>query len=132
MEVSIEELVHDPARDERSTDHRHLLGPLGAGILVDDGLQPGRDDLPILANVEGEVADGTVQSAEPGGVLVIIQRRSRTRQTLIGNGVLQLLHLSHLLEVELLDLGIFLFYRISPPRGQHRDGGGGIIMPGRT
>src|SRR3569833_344726 len=114
VEAVVENLVDDPSRDDGTAYRRHLLlarlQGVGADILVDPAGQ--RD--PILADVEREVIDGAIQAIEPCRVLAVVERRTRLRHALVGNGVLQLLDLSGelinlVLAVEVQPLDVLVF-----------------------
>lgn len=66
--------------------------------------------MPIAPNVEGEVVDCAIEARETVSVLVVVERSTRLGETLVGEGVLELLDLGVFVKVVLLDFAIFVLY----------------------
>lgn len=93
MEVTVQNLVYNPARDGRSTNCSHLFSTFDMSILVHVGLEPGRDSFPFRPNVEGEIFDISIETSESVRILAVIQRRTRLGESLVSERVLKLLNL---------------------------------------
>jgi len=86
------------------------MNALPAAVLVYRSGQPRRNCLPALSNTKGELCDQAIQSIEASNVFTVVQRSARLGQALVRKTVLKLLHLILLVEIILLDLGIFVLW----------------------
>ncbi len=100
VEGTVEDLLHDPARDNGTPDCRHLLLARLERIGAHEGGDPRRHRHPVFPDVEGQIVDGAIEAVEPRAILAIVERGSTLRHALVGNGILELLDLP----VQLLDL----------------------------
>lgn len=74
------------------------------------GAEPGRDGAPFAADVEGQVINGAVQAREAAHVFVVVERGAGLGEPLVGEGVLQLLHLRLFVEIVFFHLAVFILW----------------------
>lgn len=110
MEVAFEQLVHQPAGNAGPTHRRHFPCGRRERITVDMGAEPGGDGTPFAADIEGQVVDGAVEAREAVCVFVVVERGAGLGEPLVGEGVLQLLHLRVFVEVVFLHLAVFILW----------------------
>ena len=103
MKAFPENLVIEPARDGGATDGGHLFRPGLQGGGVDEGDEPVGKGFPVFADGEGNFLDGAVEALEARDVLAVVEGGFGLREALVGEGVLELLDLGLLVEVEAFD-----------------------------
>lgn len=103
MKALPEDLVVEPARDGGAADGGHFLGPGLQGGGVDEGDEPVGEGFPVFADGEGDFFDGAVEALEARYVFAVIEGGAGDGEALVGEGVLELLDLGLLVEVEAFD-----------------------------
>lgn len=103
MEAFPEDLVVEPARDGGAAYSGHFFGAGLEGGGVDEGDEPVGEGFPVFADGEGDFFDCAVEALEASDVLAVVERGFGLREALVGEGVLELLDLGLLVEVEAFD-----------------------------
>lgn len=106
VEGLAEQGVVEPAGDAGAAYGGHFFGTDAVGVGVADGLQPGRDFLPVFADVEGQVVDGARETFEALRVLGIVEGGFGHGESLGSDSVLQLGYLGFAFEVVALNFGV--------------------------
>jgi len=88
---------------------------------------------PVTSDIEGEVVDCAVQPGKAVGVFVVVEGGAGLGEALVGEGVLELLHLGVFVEIVFLYFAVFILWsnvRISDGEGSWQAGGWGVMTYG--